>query len=195
MGRRRRSRFQRHCAKQVDFLGRRKTETGLSSPPPPGLVHELLTNAIVLGVIAWAGFSNTVIGLAVAIQQIRRVARSARAATQAVERLSALVHSRERLLDLSTALRYLDNGKNHISQRDYSKASIFLELARAECVQAQELLGAEPQKQKLGNVVLRIARLTEALSRDEAEKKGEDTSVQRAKEARAIVGVINAALA
>src|SRR5579864_2544776 len=100
----------------------------------------LLTDPLIIGLVTWVGFAATFVGLAVAIRQIMLVSGATKAAALAIKNLSATVHSRERLLDLSTALRQLDSARHHIGQRSYSTAAIFLEFARNECVQVQELM-------------------------------------------------------
>jgi len=114
----------------------------VAEPPPPAemALQYLLTEPWVIGALTWVGFVATFVALVVAIVQISRARSAAEAAADATGKLSAAVHSRERLLELSAALGHLDSGRTHIAQRDYSKAVVFLELARRECVQVHELL-------------------------------------------------------
>jgi hypothetical protein len=69
----------------------------------------LLIDPLIIGAVTWVGFAATFLGLAIAIWQIRLVTTATKAAAKAIENLSATVHSRERLLDLSSALRQLDS--------------------------------------------------------------------------------------
>lgn len=163
---------------------------------PPNNVHYLLSDPALLGALAWIGFAGTFIGLGIAIWQIRQVRTETEATADAIATLSATVQSRERLLDLSTALRLLDSARHHIAQRDYSKAAIFLEFARSECVQVQELIAENPsQKKTINAIVIRITKLVEAVTLDEAQEQQDETSVQRGLEARGIVDGVNAMLA
>ena len=117
--------------------------------------------------------------MAIAIWQIARVTNATTAAANAIKNLTDAVHSRERLLDLSTALRQVDSARNHIAQRDFSKAIIFLEFARGECVQVQELVEADVEKGHVQNIVIRLTKLIEGLTYDDANGEREFSAVQR----------------
>jgi hypothetical protein len=158
-------------------------------------MHYLLTDSLIVGVVTWIGFAATFLGLGVAIWQIMLVSSATKAATAAIKGLSATVHSRERLLDLSSALRQLDSARHHIGQQDYSTAVIFLEFARNECVQVQELMVHSSQKKEVGNIVVRLTKLTEALALDQASGENKITTVQRGLQAREITDAITTALA
>jgi hypothetical protein len=160
-----------------------------------GLLPYLLTDPTVLGGLAWVGFGGTFIGLGIALWQISQAKGAADAAKKAVNRLSTAVHSRERLLDLTSTLRRLDNARNYLAQRDYSKAIVFLELAHGECVQARELVEEAEVKERIYSVVVRIAKLTEDVTMDDANGAARETAVQRGLEARAIADAINLTLA
>jgi hypothetical protein len=155
----------------------------------------LLIDPLIIGAVTWVGFAATFLGLAIAIWQIGLVTTATKAAAKAIENLSATVHSRERLLDLSSALRQLDSARHHIGQRDYSTAAIFLEFARNECVQVQELLVQNSHKRDVNNIVVRLTKLIEALALDEGTGEQRVTAVQRGLQAREITDAIGAALA
>jgi hypothetical protein len=106
------------------------------------------------------------------------------------------MRSRERLLDVSATIRLLDSARHNIVQRDYSKAIIFLEFARNECVQIQELAPENStQKRQVGGITVRITRLIEGMTLEEAEGRADDTAVQRGLEARNIMDSMSAILA
>lgn len=159
------------------------------------ILHHLLTDPTVMGLVSWIGFALTFFGLAIAIGQIRSARTAAKAATSAVQRLTRAVHSRERLLELGAANRHLDNAKNHIADRDFATAVIFLQLARGECVLAHELLDnntdllADPRK-NVRKIVIRITDLITALTIDDADVTQEVTAVNRTLEAREIENMI-----
>ena len=165
----------------------------IQTPLPP--MQFLLTDPLTIGIVTWIGFLATFLALGIAIQQIRRVAGATKAAAIAITALTDAVHSRERLLDLSAALRQLDSARTHIGQRDYAKAIIFLEFARSECVQAQELFDVGIGKGEIRNLVIRLTKLIEGLTYDEAKNEQEITAVQRGLEAREIANGLGAALA
>lgn len=153
-------------------------------------------SAPILALLNWVGFTATIGGLWIAIRQMKKVKTSTEASSAAIKRLTATVHSRERLLDLSSALRHLDAVKLHIGHREYSKASIFLELARGECVQVSELMLADDsQKKKIAGAILRMTRLLEGLLDDHAQGLSERTSAQRSSEARRALDIITVVLA
>jgi hypothetical protein len=129
----------------------------LAEPQTNSYLQYLASDPLVLGVLGWVGLALTLLGLGIAIWQIRKVKSSADAATTAVQDLSKAIQVRERLLDISNSLRLLDSAKHHIAQRDYSKAVIFLEFARNESLQVQELASGSSQKKDFQNIVIRIS--------------------------------------
>jgi hypothetical protein len=149
-----------------------------------------------MGAVAWVGFAITIGGIGIALRQIVRARKAAVAAATAVRQLSAVIHSRERLLDVSSALRYLDSARHNIAQRDYSKAIIFLEFARNACVEIRELAAEDAaEKRNIGNIIVRITRLIEAATVDEAGGKEDDTAIRHGLEARGIADNLSAILA
>lgn len=106
------------------------------------------------------------------------------------------MHSRERLLDLSAALRQLDSAKHHVVQSDYRTALIFLEFARAQCVQVQELVPQnDTQNRQLYKVIVRLTKLIEGVTIDDANGEQNETAVQRGMEVRGIIDGLSATLA
>jgi hypothetical protein len=163
----------------------------MAAPDPStaeAVVQFLLGKPLVMGGLTWIGF-------VVAIVQATRAQRAAAAAAAATARLTSAVQSRERLLELSAALGHLDAARNHIGHRDYGKAVVFLEFARRECVQAQQLLAQGPQKRQLYKVIVRLTELTEVVSIDEGDARQEETAVLRGIDARGIVDALNEILA
>jgi hypothetical protein len=167
----------------------------LSRPKLKLRMHYLLADPLIVGAVTWIGFAATFLGIGIAVWQISLVTSATRAATEAINGLSATVHSRERLLDLSSSLRQLDSARHHIGRRDYSTAAIFLEFARNECVQVQELLGQNSHKRDVNNIVVRLTKLIEALTLDEGNGEQDITAVQRGLQAREITDAIGTALA
>jgi len=160
------------------------------------LLRYLLTDPVSVGIVAWVGLTATIAGLSIAIWQIRLVRTAAEAATSAVQKLTAAMHSRERLLDLSGALRQLDSAKHHIVQSDFRTGVIFLEFARAQCVQVQELVPQnEAQNRQLYKVIVRITKLIDGVTVDHANGEQEETAVQRGMEVRGIIDALSATLA
>jgi hypothetical protein len=115
-------------------------------------MQEFLSDPLVMGALTWIGFVVTLLGLAIAIWQIMQLNTATKAAAAAIESLTTIVHSRERLLDLSSALRMLDSARHHIAQQDYSKAIIFLEFARGECVQVREIATESASQRQVNNM-------------------------------------------
>ncbi len=146
-----------------------------------GIVHYLLTDPSTMGSVSWIGFTLTLLGLGIAIWQSHQARSAAQAASNAVRKLTSNIHSRERLLELGNATRHLDNAINHITQRDFSKAVIFLQLAHGECVLVKELLEDEHELSRaIQDVIFLVTRLITALTLDESEGRQEDVSVERA---------------
>jgi hypothetical protein len=153
-----------------------------------GIVHYLLTDPLIMGSVSWIGFAVTILGIGIAIWQSRQAqnaaqaaSNAAQAASNAVGTLTRAIHSRERLLELGNATRHLDNAGNHITQLDFSKAVIFLQLARSECVLVRELLEDEHELSvEVGDILILVTKLITALTLDESKGRQEDVSVQRA---------------
>jgi hypothetical protein len=155
----------------------------------------LLTDPSVTGAVAWLGLGATAIGLGIVIWQIRLARSAAEAAASAAQGLSAAIHSRERLLELSAAHAHLGTARQHIAQRDYSRAAVFVELARGACLRVRALLGDGSEGAKLYAIILRVTELIEALDLDKAEGQEDATAVTRGFEARAISNAMDEILA
>jgi len=150
----------------------------------------LLTDAFVIGAVGWIGLLVTLIGLSIAIQQIRQVKTAAEAAASAAQDLAKTVRSRERLLELATAKGHLENASQHIVRREFALAGVFIDLAINECVQIKELVDGADER-GVSRLIVRLRKLSEALIRSTDEGTEDVQSVPLAVEAKEVRVALN----
>jgi hypothetical protein len=154
------------------------------------IVKYLVSDPIVSGTVGWVGLFLTLGGFVVAIDQIRRTKRAAEAAMAATKALTRSVFSRERLIELGSAIAHIDNARERITQARYEGALVFIDFSLTECVQIHELLVDTSEQKKFYKCIVRLRKLGEELSMA-GEGSESDASLALALEARAIVGVLN----
>jgi hypothetical protein len=143
----------------------------------------LLTEPSIVGAVAWIGLFATLIGLTIAIQQIRQVKTAAVAAAKAAQNLSNEVRARERLIELTTIQGHLESAGQHMVRKEFALAGVFVDLAINGCVQVKELLDGTSERGTYG-LLVRLRKLSEALVRSINEGTESDNSVSLAIEAR-----------
>ena len=151
----------------------------------------LLTDQQVIGGLAWIGVLATIIGLAIAIDQIRKVKRAADAAATATRELGKAVHSRERLLELNSAAALIGNAKDYIAQRNFGYGILFIDLALPQCAQVHELLKGE-DRNRMYLIILRLKNLSGSLLESDNELLRDSAAVPLAVRARDIIAEMNA---
>src|ERR1700674_4080483 len=149
-------------------------------------ISYLLTDPTIVGVVGWAGLFATVVGLSVAIGQIRGAKTAAQAAASAPRGLANEIRSREGLLELATARGHLENANSHVVRREFRFAGVFIDLAHAEIVRVKALVESPSHERKsLDKVSLRLTKLSETLIRSEDEGSENDDAVPLAIELKA----------
>lgn len=113
-----------------------------------GWLETLLTDPHVLGTLNWAGLVITLIGFAIAYGQLVKTKKAADAAKDAAVELKNTVQNREKLLELNTAIAFLESARNSLIQKKLESAAIYLDLTSASLVQAIELMGDDPATRK-----------------------------------------------
>ena len=154
------------------------------------ILKYLISDPSVAGAVGWAGLLFSVIGFAIAIDQILRVKSAAEAAKRAADRLTAAVFSRERLIEIGSAIAHIDNARDRITQGRYEGALVFVDFALTECVQIHELIDVVERK-KFYKFIVRLRKLGEDLSLAQGNNTEADSSLALALEARAIAGVLH----
>jgi hypothetical protein len=163
----------------------------------------LLTDAYVVGGVAWVsvalsvlGLLATVVGLWIAVKQIMQLRTAAEAAALATEALIAQMFGRERLIELATAIGHLDTATTYISQRDFRPAILCVDFAHRECVKVTQLLASEPAVAKnVSKLALRLRKLNESLAHADDRREQEQFALTLAIEARSIISGMNTASA
>ncbi|HEY4922143.1 MAG TPA: hypothetical protein VII40_18720 [Xanthobacteraceae bacterium] len=142
-----------------------------------------------LGTVGWAGLLATVVGLMVAIWQIRRAVTAAEAAANAARNVATELRSHERLLELATARGHLESAGQHIVLREFSLAGVFVDLATNECVQVRQMIEGAEQK-RLYRTIVRLRKLSEALMQARQAANEDDQAVALAMEVKALIGAL-----
>lgn len=99
----------------------------------------LTTDPKILGILAWASATITVLGFAVAIWQILKVKRAADAARDAALGLAQRVRSRELLAKLGDAHTHLESARNHVGRGERQIGIVWLELSSGCAIEAREI--------------------------------------------------------
>lgn len=154
------------------------------------LFNYLTSDPQVAGIIGWIGLALAIGGFWIAIDQIRKVKAAADAAASAATSIKAHVFSRERLMEVKSAIGNIDNAVARISQERYEVALVFVDFAIAECVQVHQLLEGDEQK-KLYKNIIRLRKLGEDLSVSLRDGTEGQTSLPCTLQAREIVGILS----
>jgi hypothetical protein len=105
----------------------------------PSLFDYLTTDPHLLGILSWLFGLLTVLGVWIAIWQIRKVKHAADAARTAMVGLAQRVHSRELLAKLGDAHRHLDAARNQLARSERGTTILCLELSAGCLIEAQEI--------------------------------------------------------
>jgi hypothetical protein len=99
----------------------------------------LVTDPAILGGITWASALITVIGLSIAIYQIRKVKKATDAASEAVAEAISSVRSRELIIDMSNALMNVNNAQNATNRGQLEVANVHLGLLKSSVIRMREI--------------------------------------------------------
>ena len=150
----------------------------------------LLSNPKVVGIVTWSGIIVTVVGLSIAIGQIRRTRTAAEAASEAAKKLVSTVASRERLLQLKTATANVESAKERIIQKEYNISMVFLESSLNECVHVQELLLGSDRR-RISKIIVRLKKISEDIASARESNQENESSFQLGAELREIIGMMH----
>lgn len=131
---------------------------------PPVLIG-VLANSTALSVVAWLSLIVTVSGFAIAVAQIRKIARSSDAAKFAAEKALEEVSGRDHLVEMAEAITWLQLMRSHSSTNNIEAALLAHVVARQKIVMIQALFDRQGLvEHNLGSALENMNIISEHLS-------------------------------
>lgn len=128
------------------------------------MLSYLLTDAKVMGILAWVGLLTTFVGFAVALVQLAKIKSASRAAAAAIAGLSRRVRLQEQSVKVSEALGHMMDAQKMMRGNNASAASAHLSVGWTMLLTARELCESESDREKIGHYIFVVKRLLDDIN-------------------------------